>query len=100
MCSLHLALVGSRCRSNGQPSGCGVSPVRAHGTQLAVPSLTPRRRCKLSDDVLVWRGHRVRVVQAGAGDPLLLISGLGSHLEMWAPFAAEFRERRIIRFDM
>jgi poly(3-hydroxyoctanoate) depolymerase len=31
---------------------------------------------------------------------LLLISGLGSHLDMWAPFAAEFPERRIIRFDM
>jgi poly(3-hydroxyoctanoate) depolymerase len=50
--------------------------------------------------VLVWRGHRVRVAQTGAGPPLLLISGLGSHLDMWAPFAAEFPERRIIRFDM
>ena len=45
-------------------------------------------------------GHRVRVAQTGAGEPLLLISGLGSHLGMWAPFAAEFPERRIIRFDM
>ncbi|HUQ53669.1 MAG TPA: alpha/beta fold hydrolase, partial [Gammaproteobacteria bacterium] len=54
----------------------------------------------MNDEVLVWRGHRVRVSQAGAGDPLLLIGGLGSHLGMWAPFAAEFRERRIIRFDM
>jgi poly(3-hydroxyoctanoate) depolymerase len=53
-----------------------------------------------NDDVLVWQGHRVRVVQAGAGDPLLLISGLGSHLDMWEPFAAEFPKRRIIRFDM
>lgn len=49
---------------------------------------------------MFWQGHRVRVVQAGAGDPLLLISGLGSHLGMWAPFAAEFPKRRIIRFDM
>ena len=49
---------------------------------------------------MVWRGHRVRVAQTGAGHPLLLISGLGSHLDMWAPFAAEFPESRIIRFDM
>ena len=49
---------------------------------------------------MFWRGHRVRVVQDGTGDPLLLISGLGSHLGMWAPFAAQFPERRIIRFDM
>jgi pimeloyl-ACP methyl ester carboxylesterase len=56
--------------------------------------------CDLNDDVMFWRGHRVRVVQSGAGFPLLLINGLGSHVGMWAPFAAEFPNRRILRFDM
>ncbi len=54
----------------------------------------------MDDDVLVWRSQRVNVLETGVGDPLLLLSGLGSHAEMWEPFVAEFADRRIIRFDM
>lgn len=54
----------------------------------------------MDDDVLVWRGHHVAVGETGAGDPLLLLSGLGAHTDMWEPFVAQFAHRRIIRFDM
>jgi poly(3-hydroxyalkanoate) depolymerase len=54
----------------------------------------------VGDDLLLWRGHRVRVIETGVGEPLLLISGLGCNADMWAPFVEQFRERRIIRFDM
>jgi poly(3-hydroxyoctanoate) depolymerase len=54
----------------------------------------------VDNDVLLWRGHHVNVAETGAGDPLLLLSGLGSHAELWDPFVAEFEHRRIIRFDM
>ena len=54
----------------------------------------------MGDDLLPWRGHRVRVIETGVGDPLLLIGGLGCNADMWAPFVEQFRERRIIRFDM
>ena len=32
-------------------------------------------------------GLRLRVGRHGAGRPLLLITGIGAHLDMWAPFA-------------
>ena len=50
-------------------------------------------------EVLNWRGHQIHVSDAGVGDPLLLVSGLGCDADMWAPFVQEFAGRRIIRFD-
>ena len=50
-------------------------------------------------DFLVWRGHRICVTESGAGEPLLLVPGLGCNADMWAPFMAQFPERRIISFD-
>jgi hypothetical protein len=32
-------------------------------------------------------GLRLRVGRHGSGSPLLLITGIGAHLDMWAPFA-------------
>lgn len=46
-----------------------------------------------------WHGHRIHVVEVGHGEPLLLISGLGSNTGMWRPFMEYFPHRRIIRFD-
>ena len=48
---------------------------------------------------IAWRGNRVHVTEAGDGDPLLLITGLGGNTEMWTPFIERLMYRRIIRFD-
>jgi len=50
-------------------------------------------------EVLNWRGHRIHVADAGDGEPLLLMSGLGCNSDMWAPFVQELAGRRIICFD-
>jgi poly(3-hydroxyoctanoate) depolymerase len=44
-------------------------------------------------------GLRVRVGRHGAGPPLLLITGIGAHLDMWAPFARLVSGRDLIAFD-
>jgi poly(3-hydroxyoctanoate) depolymerase len=44
-------------------------------------------------------GLRLRVGRHGAGRPLLLITGIGAHLDMWAPFARHAGERELIAFD-
>jgi len=44
-------------------------------------------------------GLRLRVGRHGAGPPLLLITGIGAHLDMWAPFARHAGERELIAFD-
>lgn len=46
-------------------------------------------------------GLRLRVARhgAGAGPPLLLITGIGAHLDMWAPFAAHAGQRELVAFD-
>ncbi len=44
-------------------------------------------------------GLRMRVGRHGAGPPLLLITGIGAHLDMWAPFARHAGERELIAFD-
>jgi poly(3-hydroxyoctanoate) depolymerase len=44
-------------------------------------------------------GLRLRVARHGAGPPLLLITGIGAHLDMWAPFARHAGERELIAFD-
>lgn len=44
-------------------------------------------------------GLRLRVGRVGAGRPLLLITGIGAHLDMWAPFARLVGGRELIAFD-
>jgi poly(3-hydroxyoctanoate) depolymerase len=44
-------------------------------------------------------GLRLRVGRHGTGPPLLLITGIGAHLDMWAPFAAHAGERELVAFD-
>lgn len=44
-------------------------------------------------------GLRLRVGRHGAGPPLLLITGIGAHLDMWAPFARHAGERELVAFD-
>jgi poly(3-hydroxyoctanoate) depolymerase len=42
---------------------------------------------------------RVRVRIAGHGPPLLLIMGLGGHLDMWQPLTQQLRHRKLVMFD-
>jgi poly(3-hydroxyalkanoate) depolymerase len=44
-------------------------------------------------------GLRLRVGRRGTGPPLLLITGIGAHLDMWEPFAPLAGERELIAFD-
>jgi poly(3-hydroxyoctanoate) depolymerase len=44
-------------------------------------------------------GLRLRVGRRGAGRPLLLITGIGANLDMWAPFARLVGDRELIAFD-
>jgi poly(3-hydroxyalkanoate) depolymerase len=44
-------------------------------------------------------GLRLRVGRHGAGRPLLLSTGIGAHLDMWAPFARHAGDRELIAFD-
>ena len=44
-------------------------------------------------------GRRMRVSTRGSGPPLLLITGLGANIEMWAPFAKLIRGRTTISYD-
>jgi poly(3-hydroxyalkanoate) depolymerase len=46
-----------------------------------------------------WRGHRICVSERGAGNPLLLIPGIGCSADMWAPFMDHFPDRRLLSFD-
>jgi poly(3-hydroxyalkanoate) depolymerase len=44
-------------------------------------------------------GLRLRVGRHGTGRPLLLITGIGAHIDMWTPFARLAGERELIAFD-
>jgi poly(3-hydroxyoctanoate) depolymerase len=44
-------------------------------------------------------GLRLRVGRHGAGRPLLLITGIGAHIDMWTPFARLVGDRELIAFD-
>jgi poly(3-hydroxyoctanoate) depolymerase len=48
------------------------------------------------------RGREVRVVRRGAGSgvPLLLLTGIGAHIEMWEPFAERAGDRPLIGLDV
>jgi pimeloyl-ACP methyl ester carboxylesterase len=43
---------------------------------------------------------RVRVLEAGAGDPLVLVHGSGMAASTWAPLLAELRDRHVIAPDL
>ena len=44
-------------------------------------------------------GLGLRVRESGDGAPLLLINGIGAHLEMWRPLEARLAGRRLVAFD-
>ena len=44
-------------------------------------------------------GLRLRIGRQGAGRPLLLITGIGAHLDMWTPFLRLAGDRELIAFD-
>ena len=45
------------------------------------------------------KGLRLRIGRHGSGKPLLLITGIGAHMDMWAPFARLAGDRELIAFD-
>lgn len=54
----------------------------------------------MRDTVFVEAGGlRLRVARQGVGRPLLLITGIGANLDMWAPLAGLLGERELIAFD-
>ena len=44
-------------------------------------------------------GLRLRVARTGEGRPLLLITGIGANLDMWAPLERLVTDRELIAFD-
>jgi poly(3-hydroxyoctanoate) depolymerase len=44
-------------------------------------------------------GLRLRVREFGSGRPLLLINGIGAHMDMWAPMEKALPGTRLIAFD-
>ena len=44
-------------------------------------------------------GLRLRVSRQGEGRPLLLITGIGANLDMWAPLARLMTDRELVAFD-
>ena len=51
------------------------------------------------EEYVTAAGLRLRVGRHGSGPPLLLITGIGAHLDMWAPFAAHAGDRELVAFD-
>jgi poly(3-hydroxyalkanoate) depolymerase len=51
------------------------------------------------EEYVTAAGLRLRVGRHGSGPPLLLITGIGAHLDMWAPFAAHAGARELVAFD-
>jgi len=44
-------------------------------------------------------GLRLRVARQGTGRPLLLVTGIGANLDVWAPFARRVTDRERVAFD-
>lgn len=53
----------------------------------------------MESSYLYWHGHKIHVAEQGSGDPLLLINGLGGHVDMWEAILPHFEGHRIITFD-
>ena len=60
---------------------------------------TAAARAGWRDGYVTAAGLRLRVGRHGSGPPLLLITGIGAHLDMWAPFAAHAGDRELVAFD-
>lgn len=45
-------------------------------------------------------GHRLRIVRAGEGPPLLLINGIGAPAEMWTPLVRHFSGAQLVAVDL
>jgi poly(3-hydroxyoctanoate) depolymerase len=48
---------------------------------------------------LMFGTSRVRVRTEGTGAPLLLLMGIGGHLDMWLPLTEHLARRRLVTFD-
>jgi pimeloyl-ACP methyl ester carboxylesterase len=44
-------------------------------------------------------GMRVRVSAEGSGEPLVMLMGIGGHIDMWRPIADRLPGRRLVMFD-
>ncbi len=53
----------------------------------------------MKPELVTAAGLRLRVARQGAGRPLLLITGIGANLDMWAPYARVAGDRELIAFD-
>ena len=60
---------------------------------------SPARRWDWNPAFVSAAGLRLRVGRLGAGRPLLLITGIGAHLDMWAPSCGSSTDRELIAFD-
>ena len=60
---------------------------------------TAPARAGWRDEYVTADGLRLRVGRHGTGPPLLLVTGIGAHLDMWAPFAAHAGARELVAFD-
>lgn len=49
--------------------------------------------------IISVNGHRIHTMSVGAGEPLLLIMGLGGNCDMWWPLLPHLEHRRTIAFD-
>jgi pimeloyl-ACP methyl ester carboxylesterase len=51
-------------------------------------------------EFVIVEGHRLRVVGAGSGSPLLLINGIGAPAEMWTPLTKHFSGPEFVAVDL
>jgi poly(3-hydroxyoctanoate) depolymerase len=57
------------------------------------------REAGWTTDFISPAGLRLRFARRGSGPPLLLITGIGAHLDMWSPLARLVNDRELIAFD-
>src|SRR5438270_201527 len=70
-------MTGSRTSGQGRPPASSVRRVRS----------------------VTVSGLRLRVRELGDGHPVLLINGIGAHMDMWAPLERSLPGMRLIAFD-